>query len=58
MRHKVSNSSLALRGTGSYQLMLLLHLGQVLPTPLVPLLQLGHHCFTFLTQDLLVFNQL
>lgn len=38
--------------------MLLLHLGHTLPTPLVPVLQLGHHPLTLLTQNFLVFDQL
>lgn len=43
---------------GAHQFMLLLHLGHALPTPLVPMLQLGHHCLTLLAQNFFVFNQL
>ena len=45
-------------GQGAHQFVLLLHLGHALPTPLVPVLQLGHHCLTLLAQNFLVFNQL
>lgn len=43
---------------GAHQLVLLLHLGHALLTPLVPMLQLSYHCLALLTQNLLVFNQL
>lgn len=42
----------------AHQLVVRPHLGLVLPAPLVPLLQLGHHGLALLGQDLLVFNQL
>lgn len=43
---------------GAHQLMLLLRPGLRLPASLVALPQLGQHGLTFLTQDLLVFDQL
>lgn len=55
---RAQQDSRARAALGAHQLVLLLHLGLPLLTPLVPLPQLGQHGLTLLTQSLLVFNEL